>query len=792
MAGIWSALHWWDEWQLRVLVLGSLGVQWFLLFAAPMRKYTIPRWFRTFIWLAYIGSDALAIYALATLFNRHARGSSDYGGWSRALEVLWAPILLIHLGGQEEITAYNIEDNELWTRHTVTLVSQVTVAVYAFCKSWPTSGDRRLLASAILLFVIGVLSFSEKPWAQRRACINRLAAVSSRVHGRGRRKVNRCQLILTEVEELVKRCWRRTPRTRSKQEDPVLSDGDKVHMILSDMSLLAASSDLIKQQKFTKQRTRIIRYVEVEGTTTDEVAPTEAGLEVEGNNTVEMEEELASAPRPPSGDVEEMITKQRTCSRKSADAIRYIKVEDDGDQPVAPAGLEGNNAVEEESGCAPETEDVEEEDQVLRPLSPMAEMGLKPWLRRAFGLIYTRVNVATTPTYLAYHMLLVPSLHAAAIALFATSNKRGYDRWDVRVTYTILAVTAALDILAETIRQLLYKLLSAAGVPALCETLPQYNVIGSARRRARPVAGWLLRCAARLGLEEEYLVCRRDESLYGRVAGFVMAGLVGATSGSGRAKGLDLASYRAFTAGNWALSPGLQERCGPVIRRSLRESFDESVLVWHVATDLCFRRRPPPPAGGDAGKREECTRAISNYMAHLLSFRPDMLMTGSRRHLLAEAVEDVESIVRDAKKRRWTDEEAALLEIIQEEGKAEHPAYPLIHDACRLSDELLGMLDDGSETGWEVMYRVWLGMLCYSASMCRGYLHAKSLGEGGEFLSFVWLVLSLKGAKTLADKLQMPEPDDQESTAGEGATTPAAIPSIDNLEALVDEPRKNH
>jgi hypothetical protein len=40
--------------------------------------------------------------------------------------------------------------------------------------------------------------------------------------------------------------------------------------------------------------------------------------------------------------------------------------------------------------------------------------------------------------------------------------------------------------------------------------------------------------------------------------------------------------------------------------------------------------------------------------------------------------------------------------------------------------------------------------------MCRGYLHAKSLGEGGEFLSFVWLVLSLKGAKSLADKLQMP------------------------------------
>ena len=59
---------------------------------------------------------------------------------------------------------------------------------------------------------------------------------------------------------------------------------------------------------------------------------------------------------------------------------------------------------------------------------------------------------------------------------------------------------------------------------------------------------------------------------------------------------------------------------------------------------------------------------------------------------------------------------------------------------------------------------MWLGMLFYSATMCRGYLHAKSLDEGGEFLSYVWLVLSLRGAKTLADKLQIPEGDDEEPT----------------------------
>ena len=41
------------------------------------------------------------------------------------LEVMWAPILLLHLGGNDGITAYNIEDNELWSRHLLTAVSQV-------------------------------------------------------------------------------------------------------------------------------------------------------------------------------------------------------------------------------------------------------------------------------------------------------------------------------------------------------------------------------------------------------------------------------------------------------------------------------------------------------------------------------------------------------------------------------------------------------------------------------------------------------------------------------------------
>jgi hypothetical protein len=124
--GLPSAVKWWEEWQLRILVLGSLAIQCYLAFFASSRKKHIRPLFRFSIWLTYLGGDALAIYALATLFNRQRKVRYTSTDGSHNLEVLWAPILLMHLGGQWPISAYNIEDNELWRRHVVTAVSQVS------------------------------------------------------------------------------------------------------------------------------------------------------------------------------------------------------------------------------------------------------------------------------------------------------------------------------------------------------------------------------------------------------------------------------------------------------------------------------------------------------------------------------------------------------------------------------------------------------------------------------------------------------------------------------------------
>jgi hypothetical protein len=85
---------------------------------------------------------------------------------------------------------------------------------------------------------------------------------------------------------------------------------------------------------------------------------------------------------------------------------------------------------------------------------------------------------------------------------------------------------------------------------------------------------------------------------------------------------------------------------------------------------------------------------------------------------------------------------------------------------------------------WDVIRDVWVEMLCFSASRCRGYLHAKSLGTGWELLTFVWLLMLYMGMEPLVEKLQRAE---FSSVIGSGTTADA--PSSSNETLAEREPK---
>ena len=82
------------------------------------------------------------------------------------LTAFWAPFLLLHLGGQDTITAYAVQDNELWLRHLLGLVVQTMVALYIFLLSWKANW---LSFLAILMLLAGFIKYTERILVMRSA-----------------------------------------------------------------------------------------------------------------------------------------------------------------------------------------------------------------------------------------------------------------------------------------------------------------------------------------------------------------------------------------------------------------------------------------------------------------------------------------------------------------------------------------------------------------------------------------------------------------------------------------------
>ncbi|KAJ1261648.1 hypothetical protein BS78_09G046700 [Paspalum vaginatum] len=156
-----SAQQLWDEWELQCLVLASFALQAFFLFAAGIRRRNTSPVLRILLWLAYLSADYVAVFVLGHL-------TLQIDDPRHQLVLLWAPVLLLHLGGQETITAFSMEDNELWKRHLLGLVTQVVLAVYVVAKSWRGS-DGALVAPVALMFVSGTIKYAERTWALRTA-----------------------------------------------------------------------------------------------------------------------------------------------------------------------------------------------------------------------------------------------------------------------------------------------------------------------------------------------------------------------------------------------------------------------------------------------------------------------------------------------------------------------------------------------------------------------------------------------------------------------------------------------
>lgn len=142
----------WIEWEIRAMVIVNLMLQSILILIGNKRKHSTRNWLRFILWLAYLSADWVATVSLSVLPHQTLAIP-----WRRLLhqsklhrKAFWAPFLLLHLSGPDTVTAYSLEDIQVWWRQFLMLLVQVGVAFHVFVQAW-TSNLLNFLSVPILV-----------------------------------------------------------------------------------------------------------------------------------------------------------------------------------------------------------------------------------------------------------------------------------------------------------------------------------------------------------------------------------------------------------------------------------------------------------------------------------------------------------------------------------------------------------------------------------------------------------------------------------------------------------------
>ncbi|KAL6647629.1 hypothetical protein ACP70R_015066 [Stipagrostis hirtigluma subsp. patula] len=725
-----------SDWEIRVTVQLSLLLQIILIFLGPVRKrssHPIPQFA---VWSCYLLADWVADLTLGLLLNNMGNigggGDSTSGGGPDAnsgnspiIFAFWTPFLLLHLGGPDTITAYSLEDNELWLRHLIGLLFELfSASVIFFC----SLHGNPMIPATVLVFVVGIIKYGERTYSLYSASVDgfRNKILDDPEPGPNYAKLM-TELDAKEkaglvVEIAVANGEAKNAQMEAEQEDTTrLALTGKMSMEARAyefflifrrlfVNLILSFKERRLSQAFFLHRTdlRVSQAFEV--------------IEVELNFIYDM-----------------VYTKAAVTHRRVGWALRAVC-----------------------SGCL---------------VSALAifffldkgrnDMKMKP------------VDIGIT-----YALLLGGvALDAAALLMLLFSNR-------VKVAVERSRRFKWLERLIRTAWQW--------HPPHWSGKTSQLNLIGYCLDKPADDSPWRLKIADKLGIEEiidDLLSIRRvplskhdiregdrDEG-ENSLLRFIFDGLKKAATApemKEKEKIMEFCNCRGERALNRkrdeiAKALGNDDKGHAVIMDSVKKrDFDESLLMWHIATDLCLLSDEDQrlgPVTEDNKWRRLVGGTLSEYMLYLLIKQPDMLQATAGIGLLRyrDTCAEAQRFFGPVAAESWmTSEEGRRSEVHNSARKmllsvntSRKPVLvkgdrskSVLFDACILAKELMKL--DGEGFQWEVVTEVWGEMLTYAAGKCPGSSHMRQLSRGGELITLVGFLMAHMG---LGDMYQIHEGD---------------------------------
>ncbi|KAH6826303.1 hypothetical protein C2S53_012264 [Perilla frutescens var. hirtella] len=622
----------WNSLELRVLVLLSLLLQVILIATGNRRRYSTKKRVAAVLWLAYLSADSVATLALGVLSQAggDAKNASDP---KYTITALWAPFLLMHLGGPDTITAYALADNELWSRHFLGLLGQVFVAVYVFFRSF---SGAHLNFLWLVIFFAGVVKYGERTWVLFSASKDRFRDSMVSLPDPG-------------------------PDYAKFMDAMVLQ---KAYRFFGTFKKLFADLILSFQDRETS-----VSYFE---------------------------------------------------KLHWDDAFSIVEI----------------------------------------------ELGL------VFDLLYTKSPLIFTKTGFFLRLFSCSSAIAAFVA-FLIIEKRDYPETEVIITYILLAGAIFLEIYAvvllflsdrtmiwlngnlttrpeEKLPKLVSILYCLHLVPARkrwSNSMGQYNVFEHClkympKKKKRSEEHWY--CDQLLVNFHQYLhkyFFWRSEPVEETLKDLIFEELKRRNDEGDRKK----------VDSNWSDKILKETNC---FDENDEVEFDQSLLLWHMATDLCYHTKVDEniEVEDDVKSKRESCRLLSNYMVHLLIVSPFMLPSGIGQIRFQDTCAEATGFLNHEK----TLSEEKICEMLSRVDTRFVPSEvkgdrskSLLFDARRLAAHLEKV--EVNER-WEKVTRAWLDMLTFAAAHCSWSDHAEKLSQGGELLTHVWLLMAHFG---MTDQFQI-------------------------------------
>ncbi|XP_022777236.1 uncharacterized protein LOC111318628 [Durio zibethinus] len=666
----------WKDWQLRGLLLLSLIFQTILIVMGNHRKYSYQLLVRFAVWVAYLASDTVATMALGIISND--LGDTSDNGKSDAnieLHVFWAPFLLLHLGGPDTITAYALEDNELWLRHLLGLALKAGVAFYTYLMAW--RGSHLSILSTLMVFV-GLSKYVERTWVLR-------SASSQQIKG----------------STLVRRDLLGSSNPNLLKEYDVKKEG---------------GCNLIPNRVIDIQLPmETFAFEDNSNSKTNELLKAYGLLQIFKRIFVNLL--LTSRHRDSSLAIFQNLSFEK--------AFKVVEME----------------------------------------------------LAFMYDLLYTKASVVYSRWGLGLRCINL-SLTCIVLVLFSLADdKHKYNKADLVITFLLLVLAIVLDIYAALVilfsdwtfvwlslhkKTSILKAIASIQLfnnPRWSNSMAQFNLLDFALREkpmiydpilseVKPhLCHRILKHFKFLGIAEKQEKERyvTKEVIPSTLKEWIFKHLkerakikakVHDTSDVGRQKfGVDIHGHSEL---KWSVEKG----------------FDERILIWHIATDICYYSEE---LGEAIPSKRHMSILMSRYMMHLLVNYPAMLQAGIGDILIedtcAEVIDFCNTPEPPKNKRDTYDKLVKATTGVEFLGRRYSARKSMLMDGSSLARSLNEI--SNKEEKWSLIADTWVEMLAHAASHCEGSQHRQHLRRGGQLLTHVWLLMAHLG---LTDHFQSLQP----------------------------------